>query len=106
MLYDGLVARRVLATRGDEIRLTGDGENFFADFGIDLAPLVKARRPLCRSCLDWSSRRNHLAGALGTAILDRIQHLGWAKRREGTRVVAFTRTGERAFVEAFRHPAA
>lgn len=77
------------------------GERFLAGFGIDLAPLRAARRPLCKGCLDWSVRRSHLAGSLGAALLARIYVLGWARRVEGERVVAFTAAGERAFTAAF-----
>ena len=91
-------------------RLDGDlqptqyGEAFFAALGVDLAALRSGRRPLCKACLDWSVRRSHLAGSLGAAVLDRLYVLGWARRVEGQRVVAFTGTGERKFAEVFRLP--
>ena len=80
---------------------TASGEAFLDDFGIDLALLRAGRRPVCKACLDWSVRRSHLAGSLGAALLARIYALGWAKRVEGERVVAFTAAGERVFGEAF-----
>jgi hypothetical protein len=46
-------------------------------------------------------RRTHLAGALGTALLDRFYDLGWARRIDGTRIVSFTGEGERRFLEMF-----
>ena len=67
--------------------------------GLD--SLGTSRRPLCKPCLDWSARRSHLAGSLGQALLDRFYQLGWARRVEGTRVVAFTKQGEAAFQAAF-----
>ena len=49
--------------------LTGEGGRFLADaFGIDLGPTA-GRRPLCRTCVDWSERLPHLAGRLGAAIV-------------------------------------
>ena len=101
LLFDGLLARKLIRHQNDTAHVTRDGAAFFQDFGIDIAPLQKGRRPLCRPCLDWSSRRSHLAGALGSAILDRLQDLGWARRREGTRIVAFTKPGEQAFTQTF-----
>ena len=68
-LYDAMVARDQLIERGDEVNLTEKGEIFVDNFGIDLASVSRSRRPLCKSCLDWSSRRTHLAGSLGTAFL-------------------------------------
>jgi DNA-binding transcriptional ArsR family regulator len=58
------------------------------------------RRPECRTCLDWSERRNHLAGALGAAILQHVLAQGWAKRGPG-RVIAFDGRGAAAFDKAF-----
>lgn len=61
--------------------LTLAGKRFVAGFGIDLPALSKGRRPLCTSCLDWNSRRTHLAGALGTAFLRLFYDRGWAARQ-------------------------
>jgi hypothetical protein len=72
-----------------------------AAFGIDLAALPRSRRPLCRTCLDWSARRSHLAGALGSAMLARLYALNWARREPGSRIVSFTRSGERQFHALF-----
>ena len=100
-LFDALVRNGDLVLRGDGPELTADGEARMIAFGLDLEALRRLRRPLCRSCLDWSARRSHLAGALGAAILQRLFDLGWARRLEGTRVVAFTPGGERALKERF-----
>jgi hypothetical protein len=64
--------------------------------GIDAVALKNGRRALCRTCLDWSERRHHLAGALATAMLARFEELGWGKRVAGSRVFAFTPAGEQA----------
>jgi hypothetical protein len=56
---------------------------------------------VCKSCLDWSERRSHLSGALGQGLLERIYALGWARRLEGGRTVAFTAPGLSAFERTF-----
>jgi hypothetical protein len=56
---------------------------------------------LCKSCLDWSHRRSHLAGSLGAALLDRIYAEGWAMRDRKSRAVIFTRSGEARFRSMF-----
>ncbi|MEP6147068.1 MAG: helix-turn-helix domain-containing protein, partial [Nisaea sp.] len=94
-LFDSMVARELLVEEGEEISLTDAGEAFVGELGIALPDLINSRRPLCRSCLDWSERRTHLSGALGTGLLDRFYDLGWAHRIEGSRVVSFTSEGER-----------
>lgn len=93
-LYDGLVAQRIVSVKGGAPRVTRSGEEALAGFGIDVVGLARGPRPLCRACLDWSVRRHHLAGALGSALLDRFIQLGWARRRRDSRIVDFSPTGE------------
>jgi len=104
-MYESLLChghlRADLSEETGDIELTTSGRIFVAALGIDLSPLEKQRRPLCKSCLDWSARRTHLAGALGVGLLDRMLQLKWAKRQDGTRIVAFTSKGEAEFRAAF-----
>ncbi len=94
MVYDFLVERGALALSGDGIALTDIGQGVMRKLGIDTAALASTRRVMCRTCLDWSERRHHLAGALGAALLVRFEELGWARRIKDTRVVAFSPNGE------------
>lgn len=100
-LHDSLKLNGYIREEREEIDLTDRGVLFVKAFGIDLDTLSTLRRPLCLSCLDWSARRTHLAGSLGTALLDRIYALGWAKRVTDSRVIAFTRKGEQEFLKTF-----
>lgn len=100
-LFDSVLARGLIALEDEDVQLTGAGEAFFARFGIDLSALPVGRRPLCRTCLDWSARRYHLAGTLGAALLAHMQAKGWAKREPNSRVVTFTPLGEAKFQESF-----
>jgi DNA-binding transcriptional ArsR family regulator len=103
---DALVARGLLVDHDGQWSL-GDGALvwFERTLGLDVAGLRAGRRPLCRSCLDWSERRPHLAGALGAALLERLLALHWARRVEGSRVVLFTPAGELAWRAHFAAPA-
>jgi DNA-binding transcriptional ArsR family regulator len=94
-LYDNLVKTRLITGNGDP-RLTRRGADFAREFGIDLDALARERRPLCKSCLDWSQRRYHLAGALGSAMLQRFIELRWARRDRASRAIYFSPDGERA----------
>lgn len=99
-LFDQLQERDVL-TRGETVALASGGSAYLRAFGVDPDVLRTARRPLCRTCLDWTERRHHLAGALGAAILQRVFDLRWARRELHSRAVVFTPAGERAFRDQF-----
>lgn len=96
-LYHALHAQDCLIEAGETVTLTAKGQQKAADFGINIKELSAANAPLCRPCLDWSVRKNHLAGSLGRALLTRIIEIGWARRADGSRVVTFTPEGTRAF---------
>ncbi len=100
-MFDSLIAHNLLVENRESLDLTNDGHSFAVEFGIDVDALGKQRRPMCRSCLDWSSRRTHLAGGLGTALLNRFYELKWAKREEGSRIIAFSPSGEKKFKALF-----
>lgn len=98
-LLEGL-RRRGFVAGYDDLALTPEGRLHFAALGVALDRLESGRRPLCRSCLDWSERRAHLGGALGAVLLDLMQARGWLVREEG-RVLRFTSSGARSFEAAF-----
>jgi DNA-binding transcriptional ArsR family regulator len=95
LVYERLAQRGAFALGPDGISLTQQGRLALAELGMD--PVLPAsRRPFCRTCLDWSERRHHLAGALGAALLARFETLGWARRAPDSRVMAFSAAGETA----------
>jgi len=83
--------------------ITDEGRRFFCDFGIHL-DVPRSKRPLCRTCLDWSERRPHLAGRLGAALLDQTLGLGWISRTPESRALRITRAGEAGFGSSFGLP--
>lgn len=100
-LYDSLAKRRFLDAGGDALSLTTSGKKALGAFGVDIGALESTKRPMCRACLDWSVRRNHLAGSAGAALAEQVFARGWARREKGGRTVHFTDAGERAFFKAF-----
>jgi len=100
-MLDSMTGRKLLRAQKESIALTPQGERFVADLGIDLPALGGSRRPLCKTCLDWSVRRSHLAGSLGAAILSRFYELNWARREKGNRVVTFSPKGRARFNALF-----
>ena len=100
-LFDGMIAKGWIIEIGDNVDLSLEGCSAVEKFSIEISGLRNLRRPLCKSCLDWSARRTHLAGSLGTALLNRFFELGWATREEGSRVVRFFPAGEKQLQAKF-----
>lgn len=103
-LHDGLITRKLLALRRDALEVTAIGRTELAAFGIDIDGLGRQKRPVCKACLDWSERRNHLAGGLGAALLDRFYALRWAAREADGRVIRFSPRGREKLIETFGAP--
>lgn len=104
-MLDSFVCHGEIESDGENLSLTPKGRDRLTSFGIDLERLSSSRRPLCKSCLDWSERRSHPAGMLGKTLLSRMFDEGWARRSESSRAVIFTPEGERKFLLQFPLPA-
>lgn len=91
----------ILSEDQDGLHITQQGEIFFADFQINLKNTKQKRRSFSHKCLDWSERRHHLAGALGSALLDRLFELHWIEHLPTTRAIRITAEGKRGFKEVF-----
>ena len=100
-LADRLSARELIVLSDGAAAITEKGHRFFRDFGLDLDSGGKSGRPLCRTCLDWSERRSHLAGWLGAALCQKYLELGWIKRGKDSRAATITPRGIEGFRETF-----
>jgi DNA-binding transcriptional ArsR family regulator len=97
-LLDGLVSDDRLQWDDGSLRTGSDGTGWLDDLGIDVDRLRSRRRPLVRACIDWTSRRPHLAGAVGAAIADHALSRKWVVRRtHGQRALRVTAEGRDAF---------
>jgi DNA-binding transcriptional ArsR family regulator len=103
MVYDSFVQRGWLLEAEGSLDLSPSGREGLESLGIRLDGLGKSRRPLCKSCVEWSMRRHHLAGSLGELVLHHCFKLQWAKRLPESRVVQFSARGEACFLDALVH---
>ncbi len=100
-LYGSLVRNKFIIEQNYETLITESGREFFESIGVNFDRFQKSKRPLCKSCLDWSERRSHLAGSLGQWILNDIFKNGWASKDLDSRVIQFNQTGLKFFYSRY-----
>lgn len=97
-----LVKNGSIVESGKNFDLTRKGEKFLTEFGIDLVQARNKRRKFSQTCLDWSERQPHLAGALGAAISDELMNLKWIRRVKDSRAIQTTPIGRRQLENVFK----
>jgi DNA-binding transcriptional ArsR family regulator len=73
----------------------------FGELGVPIPAggARSGRRPLLRFCVDWTEQRHHLAGALGAAVLTRMEQAEWVRRLPSYRALEITPAGQAALAE-------
>ena len=87
------MTNRALLSWEHGLMLTSDGVAWLAGLGLTLPP---GRRPPVRSCLDWTERRPHLAGAVGALVCRHAFDAGWITSIGTGRAVEVTDVGRRS----------
>ena len=90
-LLDSILAQGWLVPHERTYKITPRGADAFLRRGVDLVTADASARPFARSCADWTEPGQHLAGALGAAVLSRLTRDGVVRRTPGSRVVALRR---------------
>ena len=90
-LFDAMQARGGLQPVSAGFALTSSGAAWLQGLGLDPSPPTLRRR-FAYACLDWSERRDHLAGQLADEIYRHFTAKRWLRRTEG-RAVALTPAG-------------
>ena len=96
-----MLNRRQIVLEDNSYSLTDEGTAWFAGWSIDENQLRKGRRLFARTCLDWSERQNHLAGALGAALLSQLFEKEWVTRIPDSRALHVTQLGQSGFRREF-----
>lgn len=103
-LADALIKRGHVEIADDAGLVTATGLAFLGDIGIDVDALQDKRRStrvFCKPCLDWSERRFHLAGAVGSALRHHSFEQNWVRRIGDGRALTVTPKGRSAFRQHF-----
>lgn len=98
-MFERWVSSRILRWQADVVALTDKGHRFLVGRGIDIDAIEGNKRPLCRTCIDWSERQHHLGGAVGAAVLAHALDCHWARRKAQHRMIEFNPAGEKKFIE-------
>ncbi|MDC7705856.1 ArsR/SmtB family transcription factor [Vogesella indigofera] len=96
LLCEAMVAKGYLQPHAEAraFAVTASGQQWLqATLAIDSTALPLKRRELARACLDWSERRDHLAGVLGEALCTAFVAQGLVQRRSGNRSLLVTAAG-------------
>jgi len=100
-IADALVAKGYIVLTEDGGEVTEPGAHFLSVFGAKLTSKSRSRRIFCRPCLDWSERRYHVAGLVGSEIQRRCLELGWLRRDRDTRAMRVTPAGQIGLRDTF-----
>ncbi|MEQ4304052.1 winged helix-turn-helix domain-containing protein [Plantactinospora sp. B6F1] len=93
---DAMTGAGLLDQRGG-FALTPAGLGWLTEtLGVRPAALRSGNRPLARGCLDWTERRQHLAGSAGARLCETFLGNGWIARIGSGRAVRPTPSGRAA----------
>ncbi|MEV4413850.1 helix-turn-helix domain-containing protein [Catellatospora sp. NPDC049609] len=93
-LTDAMTTAGLLDQTGG-FALTPAGLTWLTDeLGLDPVDLRQSRRPLARGCLDWTERRQHLAGTAGAEVCRRLLDNQWLVKVGSSRAVKITPIGK------------
>jgi DNA-binding transcriptional ArsR family regulator len=98
-LADALITLGWLDDDGRRYCVTPTGAGSLHALGIAVAPR-RAQAP-ARRCIDWTERRPHVAGPVGTALAQIALDRGWVRRLRDTRAVAVTPLGRAQLKSVF-----
>jgi DNA-binding transcriptional ArsR family regulator len=101
--HDALIAKRVLVSNAQEVLVLGDAaaswlDNAqFDDAAISALQRESSKKRFAYSCMDWSMRRDHLAGTFATKLLAHYVDRGWLRKAATHRVLTPTPSGASVF---------
>jgi DNA-binding transcriptional ArsR family regulator len=96
---EALQRQNILRASGKAYEITDSGAEWLEEFGIDWRVLKSQKRPFALECLDFTERRPHLSGALGSSMLARLIELKWIAKTRVPRSVRLTSTGRANLTE-------
>lgn len=78
------------------LQLTAFSQVWLAELGVILSRVSSAR--LAYACMDWSERKDHLAGALPKALLEHYVAQQWLTTQRDSRALRLTPKGQQVLI--------
>ncbi|MFC0775786.1 ArsR/SmtB family transcription factor [Terrimonas alba] len=102
LLTDSLLKQKIIIDSNNTFEITKKGEKWFSNLDIHIDDLKLQRRSFIRPCLDWSERRNHMAGSLAASLLDKMLSSDWVRKIKNSREIIITAKGQKKLAEYFK----
>lgn len=113
-LLDGLRSQGCVRQRDDDgFEVTESGAQALSELGLDGESWRRRSQAdgrtarIAYACIDWSERRDHMAGSLAVALLALFIDRGWLRGKPGDRALSLTPAGEKSlgrWMQASRVP--
>jgi DNA-binding transcriptional ArsR family regulator len=97
--FEMLLHKRYLQHDGDALALSASGRAWAESIGAEIPATARSR--FAYPCLDWSERKDHLAGTLARSLLDCYQRNDWLRADRTSRALIVTPRGERELLPMF-----
>ena len=105
--HDALIAQHVLVAGTDGVMtLSDDAAMWLRNAGFDDGAIALLQRDSVKKrfaypCMDWSQRREHLAGVFATKLLAHYIETGWLRKDKNNRALTETPRGVGALQKLF-----
>ena len=94
--FEMLVGKQYLAQSRQGLRLTEAGRAWAQQVGFEMPKKSTAR--FAYPCMDWSERKDHLAGDFAKALLDHYLSQHWLTKQPDSRALTLTPLGQRVLM--------
>jgi DNA-binding transcriptional ArsR family regulator len=91
--FEMLMRCKYLEHSNQGMQITSAGSAWAQKLGLKLPP--KSATRFAYPCMDWSERKDHLAGNLAKALLDHYEAQHWLTKQQDSRVLNLTPQGQR-----------
>lgn len=101
-IADSLLEQKIIIEKNGIFEISSEGKKWLSDFGINVEGAKKQKRIFLKPCLDWSERRNHIAGSIGALLLDKMISEDWFRRTKNSRAMTITAKGAKELLRYFK----